>query len=172
MVFTSRKNAADGNLTFTISTGGTSGNDTTHSDVCSEGDLIAIKTTGTGTVNAIGCIAMTQEIAVAGGTAYTQTLSDTVTLTDSIIRQAGKVLSDTVTHTESIIKQVLRSLTETVAHTDSIEKQTSKPLTETVTHTDSISISHLFTTLLSETISLTDTLVRQGQKGAGTNLGT
>jgi hypothetical protein len=106
------------------------------------------------------------KLTLVTGTSYTQTLSDTVTLTDSLIRNPGKVLVETITHTDTFARlgTFLRSFTETLTHTDTIQKQSQKSLLETVTLTATFIGQLIFTKLFSETVTLTDSLIKQGQK--------
>lgn len=140
---------------------------------------IDVNVTGTGTLNA-SRILVQWAATISSGTSYTSTLTETVTLTDSLIRQATKVLSDTITLTATILKTISRTLTETITHTDvvaasrlftkaltletltftdSLIKQAAKLLSETVTLTDSLIRS--ITKVLSETITYTDTVLKQ-----------
>ena len=100
----------------------------------------------------------------AGGTAYTQTLSETTTLTDSILKQAQKKLIETITHTDSILKLIAKTFTETQTSTDTLNKQTSKSLSETVTHTDTITTLKVTVKTLLETVTHSDTLTKLTNK--------
>lgn len=92
----------------------------------------------------------------ATGTAYSTTLDETVTHTDTVIRTPARILSDTVTHTDTIIRAAVRTLLETVTHTDSTIK--GRTFDETATHTDTIIRGA--SKIVSDTATHTDTLIR------------
>lgn len=69
-------------------------------------------------------------------TAYTKTLSETVSHTATIAKQPKKILSETVTSTASFIKNANKIFSETISHTDSVVRTAKKLLSETVSHTD------------------------------------
>ena len=98
------------------------------------------------------------------GSSFSQTLSETTTLTDSILKQAQKKLSETITHTDSILKLIAKTFTETQTSTDTLNKQTSKPLSETVTHTDTITTLKVTVKTLLETVTHSDTLTKLTSK--------
>lgn len=98
------------------------------------------------------------------GSSFSQTLTETATLTDSILKQAQKKLSETITHTDTILKRAAKTFTETQTSTDTLNKQTSKPLSETVTHTDSITLLKVTVKTLLETITHSDTLTKLTSK--------
>lgn len=92
----------------------------------------------------------------------TKTLTETVTHTDSVVKQGKKVLLETITHTDSILKSLSKIFTETQTSTDTLTKQPAKTLTDTITHTDTL--TRLAGKVLSETSNLTDTLERMAAK--------
>ena len=98
----------------------------------------------------------------AGGAAYTQDLTETVTLTDTCIKGATKVLADVVTFTDTCIKQAGKVCTETVTHTDTLIRDMGRILTETITFTDECikQVGRAF----SEVVTFTDDLLKQAGK--------
>lgn len=91
-------------------------------------------------------------------------LSETTTLTDTIIRTVSRILTETITHTDTFIRGVVRTLTETVTHTDTFEgvKVAVTTLTETVTHTDTI--LKLPGKVLSDVVTHTDTFIKTASR--------
>lgn len=114
-----------------------------------------------------------------GGNNYTQSLPETITMTDSLVKQGTKLLKETATMTDAIIKSTIRKLTETITMTDvltplhillgnftetftvtdTLTRQTTKLATEVITMTDALAkkTSRLF----SETLTMTDTVLKQ-----------
>lgn len=137
-------------------------------------------TTGPGTAGRridVTKVWVTVSYSPASANNYTQTLSDTVTLTDTVLKQAGKALSDTTTITDAIVKQAIKVITETITHTDTVIRAMGRTLTDTVTISDTVlkqdgrtlleTVTHtdaLVRTpgkVLTETVTYTDTIVRQ-----------
>ena len=75
-----------------------------------------------------------------GSTNYTQALSDTISLTDLLIKQAAKNLLEQITPSDtlSINKGISKILTETIDLADSIGKRLSRTFSDALTLTDSI----------------------------------
>lgn len=94
-----------------------------------------------------------------GGTAYTQTCNETVTLTASILNQASKVLNETVTVVASLTRFLSRSLAETVTVTASSSASLifTRTYDEVVTIVDSITQT-IVNKAFSEVITVVDTL--------------
>lgn len=115
-------------------------------------------------------------------TAYTQTLTETVTLTDTLLKTPARILSDTVTLTDTLLKTAARTLSEVVTLTDTLLKTAARTLSETVSLTDTLlknAIKNLTDTVnltdtfertwvaireLTETVNLTDTLIKTPEK--------
>lgn len=112
-------------------------------------------------------------------TAYSQTLSETATLTDSLVKQGRKVFSEVVTQTDSVMKSTAKAafsetislldtllkragkvFTETEASTDTLTRKPGKNLAETITNTDTVNKA-VTKTALTETASLTDSLAKR-----------
>lgn len=95
-----------------------------------------------------------------GATAYTQTLSDTMTLTDSILKTTGRKLVETLTLTDTLtsIRLKFSTLAESLSLSDSLVRTAGKVLSETVTL--SSSLVKTLGAVFSETITLTDTTIR------------
>jgi hypothetical protein len=121
-----------------------------------------------------------------GGTAYTSTLTESVTCTDSIIKQARKVWLETATCSDSAIKQGRKTLAESATPNDSILKQARKRLSDSSTCTDSIlkqgrkaladtatatdSVLKRTTTTKSETATATDSILKRAGKLLGESI--
>lgn len=94
-----------------------------------------------------GTVTFTTELpATCLSTAYTQDLTEVITLSATIAKQTGKVLTDAV------------ALAETMA------RNTGKALTDVVTLVATIDTSYIFSELLNEFITLTDTVIKQTGK--------
>jgi len=63
---------------------------------------------------------------------FSRTLLETITHTDTLIKQVTRILLETITHTDTLIKQVTRILLETITHTDTFLRSIIKVLTETL----------------------------------------
>lgn len=90
---------------------------------------------------------------------FSMVLTETVTMTDSIIKTTGRILTEVVTMTDTVKKTPGRILSETVTMTDSLLKTAGKMLTETVTMTDVIIRS--IGKSLTEIVTMTDTVIKQ-----------
>lgn len=94
------------------------------------------------------------------GTNYTQTLTETLSLTATMLKLPSRVLSETLALVDSLIKTAQKIFTETLALTDSIAKikiQT-KTLSDVLSLTDSM--VHTIQRTLSETLALVDSFTR------------
>lgn len=120
-----------------------------------------VNVTGTGTLSASRILA---KWVAASGTAYTSTLSETITFTDTLLKQATKKLSETITFTDTLLKQLVRILTETITYTDTLiaSRLRFSVLTDTVTFTDTLLKQGV--KLLADTVTYTDTLIRKATK--------
>jgi hypothetical protein len=97
------------------------------------------------------------------GQQFFQTLNETITFTDTLIRDSIKVLLETITHTDTLIRDTVKAaFTETITFTDTLIKDAIKVLSETITFTDTL--DRLFGKVFSETITFTDTLIRDAIK--------
>jgi hypothetical protein len=96
----------------------------------------------------------------SGGTTFTQTCTETLTLTDSLPRGTTKLLSETVTLADTFTKVLQRTFTETLTLTDTLSAFKTKIiiLLETLTFSDGL--VKMPQKVLSETLTLTDTLSR------------
>lgn len=95
---------------------------------------------------------------------YQKTFSETLTLSDSIIKKPKKILSEIFTLSDSIIKGAGKILSETLSLTDSIIKGAGKVLSETFNITDIFTRIGVFVRTLTETFSITDTIVKGAKK--------
>lgn len=77
-------------------------------------------------------------------------------------RSLSKVVSETVTITDSIIRTIGRGITQSVLVTDTMTaiKATSKSIAEVITLTDSIALLREANIIISEMVTLTDYLFR------------
>lgn len=99
-----------------------------------------------------------------GGTLYTLTLTESLTLTDSLIKKATKLCSETLTIADTFLKSLSRQFSETLILTDTVEKIKIylKELTESVSLTDVF--RGIANKVLQETISLTDSISKLQNK--------
>jgi hypothetical protein len=81
----------------------------------------------------------------ASGTAYSQTLSDTVVASDTVLKTAGKVLSQTLALTDTIFRTVGRTLADTSTLTASVLKTVGRVLADTLSLTDTFTTARIFT---------------------------
>lgn len=122
-------------------------------------------------------------VTYSNSTAYSQTLSETTTLTDSLIKQGKKVLSETVSHADSVIKSTAKAtlsetlslldtllkragkvFSETSNSTDTLAKKPGKTFSDTVTSSDTLTTFRTFLKTLTEAITHTDTVARKAGK--------
>lgn len=75
---------------------------------------------------------------------YNTTLTETVTLADTFIRNAMRVLSESVTYIDVVLKTASRTLSEVVTYIDSVQTN----------------LTSLKTKVLSEVVTFTDTIIR------------
>lgn len=82
--------------------------------------------------------AVMASFAPLASTAHTSTLTETITLTGSIIRTATKVLTQTITNTDTLIKTATRTLSETITNTASFLSQIihAATLSDVIANTD------------------------------------
>lgn len=90
----------------------------------------------------------------------TETLSEAITITDSIIKRPQKIFTETATIVDSITKSLVytRVLPETVVIVDSILKFPKKILAETITVIDTL--LRLSKRVFSEAITIVDNIVK------------
>ena len=95
-----------------------------------------------------------------GGTLHTQTLTETLTLSDTLVKQPRKVLTESITLTDILLKRIQKVFSETLSLTDLLSAFKTKVITllETITLTDVL--VKMPGKVLSETITLTDSLNR------------
>lgn len=124
----------------------------------------AIAVAGSNTINFTSTTASWSSISFAikpvAGTAYTKTLTETVTNTDSVLKTATKLLTQTITNTDTLIKTATRTLAEAITNSATFLAQIvhASTLSDTITNTDAFlrSITHV----LAETISNADTVLK------------
>lgn len=117
-----------------------------------------------------------------GGTAWTKTLTDTVTVSDTLLKTATRTLSEAVTVTATLLKVATRTLTEVITNSDTLIRTVSRALLEAFTTSDvfsglrtkpldateAITVSDTFirsiARLLTEAITNTDTLIKTASR--------
>lgn len=95
---------------------------------------------------------------ITAGSNFTQNLSDTTTLSDSIVNGVGKILSDTVTMTDAAVKSVMKAASDAVTITDNIVNGIGKVFADTISITDDAFRS--VGKAISDSVSLSDLLSR------------
>jgi len=96
------------------------------------------------------------------GTAYSQLLTETLTLTDALLRESRKLLSEGVTLTDVLAKLTNKPFTEGVTLNEVLSKQPQKMLLEALTATDALARST--TKALSDPVALTDAVMKSTGK--------
>ncbi|MCL5436060.1 MAG: hypothetical protein M1275_03185 [Patescibacteria group bacterium] len=89
-----------------------------------------------------------------------RSFTETVTHTDSLLKSASRALSELITNTDSLIKTSARVLTEITTSADSLIKSINRSLAETITNSDIFAATRLFVRSLTETITHSDTFSR------------
>jgi len=104
------------------------------------------------------------KLVVVTGTEYTKSLTETVTLNDSIIRDTSKVFKETVTLVDSMRKSLSRRITETVTLVSSITTARiySEHITDAITLVDTVR-ARISAKVLKEAVSLSDSISKQVQ---------
>lgn len=101
----------------------------------------------------------------AAGTAYSSTITEAVTIVDSISKQTSRTILDVTVIVDNIIKETARIIVDTAALVDNIIKSCSRSIQDAATIVDSIvkqisrSISDVVTTVDSFVRSLSKTVV-------------
>lgn len=91
---------------------------------------------------------------------YYQTCSETLVLSDTILKKPQRILSETLTLTSNLFKSTSRAFTETISLTATLLKLPSRVFSEVVALADTFNSLKIIDKVLSETISLTDTFAR------------
>ncbi len=102
---------------------------------------------------------------------YIMTMSDTIRLADSWSAGISKAFSDTIALAESLAKSVAKEFSESIAETDTLTKSVAKAVSDSVALTDVLTTLWGFWLTVSDTIKLTDCLVRWRWLDALRNLG-
>lgn len=90
----------------------------------------------------------------------TLTPSESVTFTDTFIRQGRKLLSETATITATMLRTASRTFTENVTYVATALKMANKVLSEAITYADSILNIKILSKVVSETVTYTDTFLK------------
>lgn len=106
----------------------------------------------------------TDILAAASGSAFTQTLTESVTLSDVLANRTGKVFAESVTWSDVLTttKVFLRTLTEVFTFSDTLTRSTGKVLSDAWTLSDVL--GRFVGKTLSDLWTPSDTLVKQTQK--------
>lgn len=96
------------------------------------------------------------DVDFTSGTAWTASLSDTITLSDAKVLGIGLVKSDTITLSDAISHAFTKVLADIVTLSDAISNAVGKALADTVNLSDAI--SNAVGKVVSDTISLSDSL--------------
>lgn len=89
---------------------------------------------------------------------YEQTLNETVTIVDSVVKSQSRSLSEVVTVVDTVVKSQARVLNEVVTIVDSYLRTAGKGLSETVTIVDTIAKSWIHFHVLDEVVTIVDTV--------------
>ncbi len=99
----------------------------------------------------------------AGGQEYFETPTETLNLTDFILKQQtlSRAHAESINLSDNILKNITKKISETVNLSDSVLRRSSfvRTLTETVTLSDSILDALTFLRSFAETLALTDTVI-------------
>lgn len=159
-----RKATANGNQALSITTLATGYfEDTTNTDVVGIDDAIDYQiVAGAGgtsfTIQYVGCVATASH--------FTQTLTETVTLTEAFTKTLSRTLAEAMTLTENFLQVATSNkiLTETLTLTENRVKALSRTISETLTHTEALSVIGGIFRLFTETVNLSDTILRTPAK--------
>jgi hypothetical protein len=100
-----------------------------------------------------------QQQGIILGNSYTQVLTDTLTLTSTIIRNPKKVLSESLTLTSSVAKKWIHTLSDSITLTSSVLKKPIKVLSDSVTLTSTLIKNPK--KVLSESLTLTSSVAKK-----------
>lgn len=89
---------------------------------------------------------------------FTTTLSETITLVDSVIKSLAKTITETVTVVDTVVKAISRTFVESVSLTDTIVRVISRTLTESIVLVDTV--VKVMSRTFQEAVSVTDTIER------------
>ncbi len=100
----------------------------------------------------------------SGSSAFTLSLTENITQSDSLLKQTGKIFSETLSQIDTIKRSIGRVITETITQTDTFAylKQKFSVFTETITQTDNFFRN--ITKIFSETLTQTDNINRNLNK--------
>lgn len=100
-------------------------------------------------------------LAMFTGQTFTQTCEDSLSLSDTLIKQPAKVLLNSITTLDSIIRSKTMSLVDSISSNDTISMIMSKfrEFTETITTNDSF-IARITALVITETIAITDSITK------------
>lgn len=84
--------------------------------------------------------------------AWSESLTETFSISDSLTKALTKALSDGVTFTDTLVKAFTAALSDTIAFSDALTKSPGKVITDAISFTDAVA------TLLNIGVSLSDTL--------------
>ena len=93
-----------------------------------------------------------------GGTSYTPTYTETMTLVDTISRATSRNLSEAVTYVDTVLKNPARILTDVTILVDTIVRAPGKLQSEVMTLVDTYSRVWITSRIFEETTTLVDTV--------------
>lgn len=93
------------------------------------------------------------------GTTITVTLSDTMTISESITKSPSKRLVDSLTPSDTVSKQTSKAISDTVSLSESLYKKSSKNISDTLSLNDTVSKQGNLTK--SDRVNLSDTLSKR-----------
>lgn len=93
-----------------------------------------------------------------GSNSFTQTCSETITISDTMLRTMNRLFSDSLTITDSIVtvKVIFSVLTDGITITDVLVKSTQRTLSDSLTISDTLIKNAMKT--FTETLSISDTI--------------
>ena len=98
------------------------------------------------------------DLGVAGGIAYVKTLTETISLTEALIKSTKKTFAENISITDLLTKNTKKTFSDSINITDTIKYIIARTLTETINIADSITKS--VTRLISDVLSLSDTIIK------------
>lgn len=108
----------------------------TATDTLTTSDALGGKTISLGKADTI---TLSDFFSGVKGTGWLQSLSDTISLTDALLKAVTAAKADTTTTSDAIIKNVGSNKADTTTTSDALSKAVTHPLTDTTTTSDAIS---------------------------------
>jgi hypothetical protein len=99
--------------------------------------------------------------ALAGGTLFTQTLTDSITLTDTLTKRPAKVYTEILTLTDTVTKAITKVFAEVLTLSDVLTAFKTKVITLLETITISDTFTRTTSKVLSEVVTVTDSVAKK-----------